>query len=117
MAKLKQFLYKFLKRILNPRILKVHRREDFWDAQTIPEVPSAWIQWKGTDVCMDVRCTCGGFFHVDADFAYYVKCPGCLRIFATNGHIELTEVMIFDGPVETGFSFIDMQGNELNNVR
>jgi len=32
--------------------------------------PHAWIQWKGTDVCMDVRCSCGNHGHVDADFAF-----------------------------------------------
>jgi len=25
--------------------------------------PHGWVQWKGTDVCMDVHCACG---HIDA---------------------------------------------------
>lgn len=36
-----------------------------------------WIQWKGTDVCMDVHCKCGEHSHLDAEFAYYIKCPKC----------------------------------------
>lgn len=39
--------------------------------------PSAYIQWKGTDVCMDFHCKCGAFCHYDGDFAYIVKCPHC----------------------------------------
>ena len=39
--------------------------------------PSAFVQWKGTSVCMDFHCECGAFCHFDGDFAYAVKCPHC----------------------------------------
>lgn len=39
--------------------------------------PSAFIQWKGTDVCMDFHCQCGAFCHFDGDFAYLVRCQHC----------------------------------------
>jgi hypothetical protein len=39
--------------------------------------PSAFIQWKGTDVCMDFHCECGAFCHFDGDFCYVVQCPHC----------------------------------------
>ena len=52
----------------------------------------AWVQWKGTDVCLDVRCACGFLGHIDADFVYYVKCPRCQKTYECNGHIELIEV-------------------------
>lgn len=39
--------------------------------------PYAFIQWKGTHVCMDFHCTCGAALHFDGDFAYTVKCPHC----------------------------------------
>lgn len=39
-----------------------------------PPGPHGWIQWKGTSVCMDVHCACGAHGHVDADFAYTLKC-------------------------------------------
>lgn len=39
--------------------------------------PHAFIQWKGTDVCMDFHCECGAHCHFDGGFAYTVKCPHC----------------------------------------
>jgi hypothetical protein len=39
--------------------------------------PSAFIQWKGTDVCMDFWCDCGAHCHFDGYFAHAVKCPHC----------------------------------------
>jgi phage terminase large subunit GpA-like protein len=58
--------------------------------------PHAWIQWKGTDVCMDVRCSCGEASHVDADFAYYVKCPHCGKIWAMCANVRMIEVSATD---------------------
>jgi len=54
--------------------------------------PHGWIQWKGTDVCMDVYCECGHHSHVDAEFAYYVKCPKCGAVYFCNGHIEFIKL-------------------------
>ena len=54
--------------------------------------PHGWIQWKGTDVCMDIHCKCGAHCHVDAEFAYNVKCMECGTVYACNGHIELIEL-------------------------
>jgi len=52
----------------------------------------AHIQWKGTDVCMDVYCVCGKSTHIDGEFAYNVKCTYCKRVYFVNGHIELIEL-------------------------
>lgn len=57
-----------------------------------PDAPFGWIQWKGTSVCMDVHCACGYHGHVDADFAYNVKCGKCGRVYACDGHIRLVEL-------------------------
>jgi len=54
--------------------------------------PHGWLQWKGTDVCMDIHCVCGCDSHVHGDFCYHVKCPKCGRIYFCNGHIEFIEV-------------------------
>lgn len=54
---------------------------DFSHNQTGWPEPSAWIQWKGTNVCMDFHCECGAFCHFDGDFAYTVKCPHCETIW------------------------------------
>lgn len=51
----------------------------------------AWIQWKGTNVCMDVHCVCGAHGHVDADFAYFYACR-CGRRFAVGQSVPLIEV-------------------------
>lgn len=67
--------------------------DEAWKIQeTFKGQPHAWIQWKGTDVCMDIHCKCGQHSHVDADFAYNVKCPKCGTVYMCNGHIELIEL-------------------------
>jgi hypothetical protein len=43
--------------------------------------PKAFIQWKGTDVCLDFHCTCGEQGHIDDDFAYYVQCMACGAVY------------------------------------
>jgi hypothetical protein len=40
-----------------------------------------FIQWKGTHVCLDFYCPCGHSGHLDADFAYFVRCPKCGTIY------------------------------------
>lgn len=54
--------------------------------------PHGWVQWKGTDVCMDVYCKCGYHSHIDAEFAYNVKCPKCGTVYSVNGHVEFIEL-------------------------
>lgn len=49
----------------------------------------AWIQWKGTEVCMDVHCRCGHHGHVDAEFAYFYKCPKCHITFCVGQTVRL----------------------------
>ena len=55
--------------------------------------PHGWIQWQGTDVCMDIYCKCGYHSHIDAEFAFYVKCPYCGTVYECNGNIELIETV------------------------
>jgi hypothetical protein len=54
--------------------------------------PHAWIQWKGTNVCMDVHCSCGVMGHVDDDFAYIVRCAACGRLWAMCANVRMIEV-------------------------
>lgn len=56
-----------------------------------PTGPHAFIQWKGTDVCMDVRCACGDGFHIDGDFAHFVRCHHCNRVYQMDWHIRMEE--------------------------
>jgi len=53
------------------------------------ERPYGWIQWKGTDVCMDVHCVCGHHGHVDKDFFYFYKCPKCGKKYAVGAVVKL----------------------------
>ena len=51
---------------------------------------NGWIQWKGTDVCMDVRCSCGETGHIcGVEFCYFVECPSCHTVYAVNQTVEL----------------------------
>lgn len=69
-------------------------KEEAWNIQKGPEPgqPHGWIQWKGTDVCMDLHCECGDLSHVDGSFCYHVKCPNCGAVYFCNGHIELIKL-------------------------
>ena len=64
-----------------------------WERQTLPVKGKSygWIQWKGTQVCLDIHCICGLSGHIDRDFVYYIECK-CGRFYMTNGHIELVEL-------------------------
>ena len=59
------------------------------DANPFDGHPHGWIQWKGTNVCMDVYCECGEQFHIDAGFCYYVKCLQCKAVYEVGGHVKL----------------------------
>lgn len=68
------------------------------------ERPDAFIQWKGTDACLDLYCTCGEQFHFDGYFAYELTCgrcgqtyelPNTLRIYPVEPSRGLT--LVFDG--------------------
>jgi hypothetical protein len=45
-----------------------------------------FIQWKGTDVCLDFHCPCqpedtAYSSHLDGFFAYFVRCPRCGAVY------------------------------------
>ncbi len=83
---------------------KAKDKEEAWNIQETREgEPHTWIQWKGTDVCMDIHCKCGCHSHFDGYFAYHVKCPECGTVYFCNGHIELIELEVEpDGCVVVG---------------
>jgi hypothetical protein len=52
-----------------------------------------FVQWKGTDLCMDVECSsCGGMFHVDGYFAYKVMCPSCEQVYELSTRLLVRKV-------------------------
>lgn len=77
-----------------------------WSCRELPR-PCAFIQWNGTSVCMDNYCVCGEHFHVDAEFAYAVRCPHCARRYEMSAMIEMREMLpdeVWDGCiVKEGF--------------
>ncbi len=68
-----------------------------WPKQAVKfdsEVPEegqggAWIQWKGTNVCMDVHCRCGAHGHVDDEFTYFYRCAACKETFVVGAVVRL----------------------------
>ena len=72
---------------------KAINHDEAWKIQEFYEgKPHGSIQWKGTDVCMDIHCKCGHHSHVHATFAYFVQCPKCKTVYMCNGHIEFIEL-------------------------
>jgi len=67
-----------------------------------PEGPHGWVQWKGTDACMDLYCKCGRSSHVDADFFYFFQCPECHQKYQVGQHVLLFELPDGTEP-ENGF--------------
>jgi hypothetical protein len=62
-----------------------------------PPAPCAFIQWKGTEVCMDFYCECGTQHHIDAMFVYGVKCHECGAIYEMPAFVIPRKVEKFDG--------------------
>jgi len=50
---------------------------------------TASIQWKGTDVCLDFSCACGGSGHVDGEFVYAIQCADCGTTYAMPRTVQL----------------------------
>lgn len=52
-----------------------------------------FIQWKGTDLCMDFNCpNCGCHNHYDGYFAYCIECDGCGQKFKLETEIGFKAV-------------------------
>ena len=82
--------------------IKALTYEDAWNIQlTFPNLPHGWIQWKGTDVCMDIHCECGELTHYDGSHMYIIICPYCARAYFVNGHVQLIEIEEVDRPART----------------
>lgn len=53
------------------------------------EEQNNFIQWKGTDICMDFHCECGKHNHYDGFFADHVKCAGCGQVYEMDTKIKM----------------------------
>ncbi len=67
--------------------------KDFYESvygQDNPEgAAHGWVQWKGTDVCVDLHCACGYHGHYDGYFLYFYECPICKAKYALGQNIKL----------------------------
>jgi hypothetical protein len=54
-------------------------------------ISHGWIEWKGTNVCMDIHCVCGKHSHMDADFFYYFECS-CGKMYAVGSNVKMIEL-------------------------
>lgn len=61
------------------------------DPKTARE-PYGFIQWKGTNVCIDLHCICGFHGHLDIDFLYYYECNECHRKYKVGDIVSLIEL-------------------------
>ena len=55
-------------------------------------IAKGFIQWKGTDVCIDIHCTYGESSHFDGDFMYFIECPSCGKVCEASSYIDLVPV-------------------------
>jgi len=54
--------------------------------------PEAFIQWKGTDACIDLYCSCGRQFHFDGYFADELTCGHCGQAYELPSTLRATPV-------------------------
>ena len=56
------------------------------------DMPNTFVQWKGTDVCMDFECKCGAGLHIDAMFVYSIECGHCHRVYVMGDRVAVFDV-------------------------
>ena len=63
----------------------------------MPTEAHVFLQFKNTDICIDIYCTCGEQCHYDGYFARFVKCAYCGQMWIIPHLIPIT-VMTSDHP-------------------
>ena len=51
-----------------------------------------FIQWKGTDVCIDLYCDCGAHQHFDGDYLYSWECGNCGAVWEMGTEVSMTKI-------------------------
>lgn len=82
---------------LKERLNGSHRPENYYNGEhpfTRPKGSDAsmFIQWKGTEVCMDLACRCGELLHGDGYFAHFVKCPHCSTVYQLGTQVVIRQL-------------------------
>ena len=73
--------------------------KEYGDKHSI-DGPHGWIQWKGTDVCIDVHCACGHLGHFDGEFAYLIRCPACQQVYYVSQYVHLEKVEVDESEID-----------------
>jgi hypothetical protein len=93
------------------KMKKAKNSDEAWNIQeTYSGQPHGWLQWKGTNVCMDFYCKCGYHSHIDDDFTYNIRCPACKTVYHCNRHIEMIELE------EEPDCVVEGEGDDLNEA-
>ena len=71
-----------------------------------------WIQWKGTDVCIDLYCKCGAQMHFDGMFFYHFACPYCQRKYAVGQNVALIELTDSEAEQRAGHSWQKVEAED-----
>jgi hypothetical protein len=70
-------------------MIKEKAYEDIYKNDSPQDFPHGWIQWKGTEVCIDLHCECGHHGHFDGEFFYFYSCPKCDKKYAVGSVVKL----------------------------
>lgn len=70
--------------------------------------PYGSIQWKGTEVCIDLHCGCGTDGHLDVNFdLYQVRCVDCGQAYSVGTDVVLTPLAPADVRTDTTVHHFD----------
>ena len=58
------------------------------------EPPNIFLQWKGTDACLDFYCTCGAQGHFDGYFCHRIRCGKCGKVWTLPDLLPLREATV-----------------------
>jgi hypothetical protein len=71
-----------------------------------------WIQWKGTNVCIDLHCKCGAHMHFDGLALYHFVCPHCERKYAVGENVALIELTEAEATERSGHVWRKVEPDE-----
>lgn len=78
----------------------------------LPGEAHGWIQWKGTNVCIDLHCKCGAHMHFDGEFFYHFQCPHCGRKYAVGQNVALIELTEAEAKEQAGHCWQSVEPDE-----
>lgn len=75
-----------------------------------------FIQWKGTNICMDVWTPCcNAQLHVDGYFCYALRCPDCGKTYELGTKVTMTlteDAGLVDLAHQPSYQVLDRDDND-----